>query len=90
MRKYFCDICNTELPQTAIKLDYLDFFRENVELCPVCASKFKGAKAELYSEYSGKYSDLKEDYISDLTDIITAEPQVEPTIEEEPIEPRNI
>ena len=87
MRKYYCDICNTELTQSAIKLDYLDFFRENVELCSTCASKFKGAKAQIFSEYNTKYNNLREDYLDDLIDIITTEPVVTPTIEGEPTEP---
>lgn len=85
MRKYYCDVCNTEISQNGVYVDSLDFGRGNVELCNSCYNKFKSAKLEVYATYSQAYDSLDSDYFDDIKEIILAEPQVEPTIEEEPV-----
>lgn len=92
MKKYFCDVCENEITTDTLRLGTLDFGRGILEMCSSCSLKLKGAKAQIYNEYKAKYDELDSDYLDDIKEIILTEPepQVEPTIEEQPIEPRNI
>lgn len=75
MRKYYCDVCNTEISQNGVYVDSLDFGRGNVELCNSCYNRFKGAKLEVYATYSQAYASLDDDYFDDIKEIILAEPE---------------
>ena len=73
MKKYYCDICETEVAKNSLYIGNIGFDRMNIELCSSCFDKFGLAKATLFSTYSEKYSQLDEEYLEALKDEILRE-----------------
>lgn len=83
MIKYFCDICDDEIPSGDEKIGVLDFTNRFLNLCPTCKSKFKEAKATLYNEYKVKYEVLDTEYLNKLKQAILTNVDPEPVWEGE-------
>ena len=88
MIKYYCDICETELQHTEVKVGGLDFNRGVLHLCDSCFKKFDSAKASLFSEYQASYSALDTSYLADLKSAILTNVDPEP-IWDDPDDPDN-